>query len=279
MSRYLLESLSLPCGVALALSVASGCTELKDGSAPSPGDAFSLTNNGSGPDAGFTSEGTAFQCSASEQAPDDDPPERVIHRMFIGDTTTTTAPDSLRVVACALIDVNCENPVTPPVGPDDERAITLELPYDFDGFFEITSDETVPALYFLPQGIREDTFASPLGLISPSALDALAALNGITLDMNKGLLLVRTYDCDDQPAAGVSLESNREGEIFMFVGGLPIIGAEETRADGIGGYINVPRGLVRIEGTHVASGRAAGAASLVVREQWMTYGDLHPSRP
>ncbi len=260
---------------ALGVTVAAACTPLADGSVPLGDDALGLGDGGLVP----TSGGEAFQCeeSAPPQAGNEEP-ERVTLSIIIVDTTTDSPPPDLQVNACQLIDVSCESPVTPePVAPGQDGSVTLDLPYAFNGFLEMTSEQTVPAMYFVPQALEQDTVVPPLGLISPRALEALATGNGVTLDTEgRGLVLLRTYDCEGNAAAGIELESDRAGEVFMFVEGLPIVGAAQTRADGLGGFINVPPGLVRVEGTHAASASPVGSASLVVRGQWMTYGDLRP---
>jgi hypothetical protein len=64
----------------------------------------------------------------------------------------------------------------------------------------------------------------------------------------------------------------------MFVEGLPRVGIEQTDAEGLGGFMNVPPGFIRITGTYVATGQTLASQGLVVRSQWLTYGDLHPPR-
>jgi hypothetical protein len=255
----------------------AGCAELAPGSVEFGADPLSL------PDAGILQGGSlvdpAWACLDSS-APAEPPPEveRVSFTLPVVDSATGLPPPDLTTFACQLIDVNCLTPVNPePVGVSEDGLVHLSLPFEFGGFVEIRSSETVPSLFFVHEPLRQDTVTQPLPLISTGALVALATNNGVSLDStNDGLLLIRTYDCDGESAANVHLSTDRGGQLFTFVGGLPLVGDNPTSDDGIGGFINVPPGFARVEGRHTRTGQLTGAASLVVRPEWMTYGDLHP---
>lgn len=256
----------------------ASCTDLAPGSIEYRADPLSLA------DASTLQTGDladpAWAC-LDDPTPVEPPPEvpSVSFVMPIVDSTTGLPPADLSVRACQLIDVSCLAPVNPtPAGVGDDGLVHLSLPFEFGGFLEITSSDTVPSLFFLYEPLRRDTVSSALPLISTGALVALATNNGVSLDStNDGLLLIRTYDCDGQSAANVRLSTDRGGQLFTFVGGLPLVGDHPTSDDGIGGFINVPPGFARVEGRHAQTGELTGAASLVVRPEWMTYGDLHPT--
>src|SRR5262249_4955753 len=161
----------------------------------------------------------------------------VTFSMAIADSITENVPATLRVRACPLLDVACNNPTTEPTSPDPDGVVRLSLPLRFEGFLEIQSEETIPALFFISTPLRPDTQAEALPLISEMGIVALAQSNDAPIDLEQtGVIVIRTYDCQDRSASGVSLSSAGEGQVFMFVQGLPQVGIEETDEDGLGGF-------------------------------------------
>jgi hypothetical protein len=256
----------------LLLQLLVGCVELKAGSDEAP-----LASDGALKT--FSSLGPEWSCL--DTPPPIEPPSterRVSFSMPIIESISGLPPASLKVRACALLDVPCLMPTTPdPVGPSEDGLVHLSLPRGFDGFLEITSPDTAPALFFMHEPLERDTEAQALPLISALGLAALAANNGAELDLSKsGLIVVRTYDCLGAPAAGVEVTNDRGGQVFVFVDGLPRVGLTVTDVAGLGGFMNVAPGFVRVTGRHVESGEVSGAESLVVRAQWLSFGDLQP---
>ena len=259
-------------GVLASVTVGSvGCVELKPGAdeAASPDTTNELAALRLDP---------AWSCLV---VPPELPPvsqgPRVIFSMPIVESISMMPPPTLQVRGCSLLDSNCDNPVTEPVGPTEEGLVNVSLPVGFEGFLEIRSDDTAPALFFLHEPLQRDTMAAPLPLISATGLAVLAANNDATLDFeHDGLVVIRAYDCLGQSAAGVELGSDGDGRVFMFVEGLPRVGVEVTDMDGLGGFMNVAPGFVHVTGTHTENGRITGSESLAVRPQWLTFGDLQP---
>jgi hypothetical protein len=262
-------ALTLACAAAFAQS--AGCVGLKPGSEETPpgGDpefeALSLDDP---------------QWSCLSAAPEPAPPSsqgRVTFSMPIVESSSELPPATLRVRACALLDVSCLSPATSPVGPSEDGLVHVSLPTGFDGFLEIESEDTVPSLFFMHEPVQRDTLAPPLPLISGLGVAALAANNGAELDLEGGgLVVVRAFDCQGLPADGVRLSSDTDADVFTFVQGLPRVGLDVTDVAGLGGFMNVPPGFVLVRGNHVGSGESTGSESIVVRPQWLTFGDLHP---
>jgi hypothetical protein len=262
-------ALALACSSALAQS--AGCVGLKPGSEEAP----------SGNDPQFEALSLDDpQWSCLSRAPEPLAPSsqaRVTFSMPIVESSSELPPATLQVRACALLDVTCLSPATQPVGPSEDGLVHVSLPTGFDGFLEIRSDDTVPALFFMHEPVQRDTLAPPLPLISGLGVAALAANNGAELDLEDGgLVVVRAFDCSGLPADGVRLSSDTGADVFTFVEGLPRVGLDVTDVAGLGGFMNVPPGFVRVSGEHVASGESTGSESIVVRPQWLTFGDLHP---
>jgi hypothetical protein len=258
-------------GLLASVGFSTGCVELK------PGSDESASPNTTGELAALPLD-PAWSClEVPPELPAESQGPRVIFSMPIVESISQMPPPTLQVRGCSLLDSDCKNPVTDSVGPTEDGIVHVSLPLEFQGFLEIRSDDTAPALFFLHETLRRDTVSAPLPLISATGLEVLAANNDAVLDFeHDGLVVIRTYDCLGQPAAGIELSSDGDGQGFMFVEGLPRVGAEVTDMSGLGGFMNVPPGFVHVTGTHSANGRTTGAESLAVRPQWLTFGDVQP---
>ena len=203
--------------------------------------------------------------------------ELVTFSMPIIESISELPPLTLQVTACQSLDVDCRSPLAAPVGPSEDGIVHLSLPVGFDGFLEVRSDETTPALFFMHEPLQRDTVSEALPLISDLGLMALASNNGAELDLEtSGLIVIRTYDCLGLAAPGVALDNDSGGEVFSFVDAFPRVGVNVTDAAGLAGFMNVPPGFTRVIGTRETGGQQTGAESLVVRPSWLTFGDLHP---
>jgi hypothetical protein len=195
--------------------------------------------------------------------------------LVVTDVVMRAVPAGLQGRACAKADVLCETPLTPSVGLGEDGGLHLSVPQRFDGFVELESPSTVSTLYFLDRELMRDS-TEALTVVTTVALGALAAQGNVVLDPTLGHLLVRTFDCVGAPAAGVRLTTQAVGTPFAFVDGLPNIGRDVTTGDGVGGFVNVPPGFAVVEGYRVDGERPLGAANVVVRAGWFTYGDVEP---
>lgn len=193
------------------------------------------------------------------------------------DIASGVAPEGLTARACQRLDVDCLAPVASGVTLGDDDALHLRVPRGFDGFVELTSDASVPTMYFVNQPMLADR-AESFRLLNPPGLRALAMQGGVTLEPELGHLLVRVFDCEGAPASGIQMSNDRGGEPFSFVNGLPSTGADVTTPDGLGGFVNVPPVLVVLQGLKVDDGRVISTPSVSVRSGWFTYGDVEPPR-
>jgi hypothetical protein len=198
--------------------------------------------------------------------------------LSVADTVTGMPPAGLTARACARLDVMCSTPLTPDVSPAIDGALHLAVPQEFDGFVELRSPATVPTMFFINQALMRNT-ADGFGIISGLALAGLAMGGGVMLDPALGHVLIRTFDCQGNPASGVELSNNRGGQPFAFERGLPVVGQDETTGDGVGGFVNVPLDYVVLRGIVVEHGIELGTASVTVRPGWFSYGDVEPLPP
>jgi hypothetical protein len=193
----------------------------------------------------------------------------------IRDIVSGRAPDGLSARACAKIDVNCGAPLAAPTGVEVDGAVHLQVPQGFDGYVELTSPTTVPTMFFLNRELMRDA-SEALNIIGRDTLAALAARGNVTLDPLLGHLLIRTFDCAGAPASGVQVSNSVGGLPFAFIDGLPVAGSDTTSAQGLGGFVNVPLGYAVLQGVLVEGSRLLATSNVVVREGWLSYGDVEP---
>jgi hypothetical protein len=193
----------------------------------------------------------------------------------VRDIVSGQAPEGLSARACAKIDVNCMEPLAAPTGVEVDGAVHLQVPQGFDGYVELTSPLTVPTMYFLNRELRRDA-SEALNIIGRDTLAALAERGNVALEPALGHLLIRTFDCTGAPASGVQVSNTVGGIPFAFIDGLPIAGADTTSAQGLGGFVNVPLGYAVLQGVLVEGSRLLGTSNVLVREGWLSYGDVEP---
>ncbi len=196
--------------------------------------------------------------------------------LTITDAGTNGPPAGLRGRACQRLDIGCITPLVEGVSVSIDGALHLPLSQGFDGFIELTSPSSVSTMFFVNQPLMADT-REAFRIINEMGLQALAASSGVTIDPGLGHLVVRAFDCEGAPASNVQLSTNRAGgAVFSFANGLPNAGADVTTSDGLGGFVNVPPGLVVVQGIELDGERISGTMSVLVREGWFTYGNLEP---
>ncbi len=256
--------------VALALGV-MGCTELAPGTDTLAFEGLGLNQ----PDAAASVD-PAWGCL---DAPIPGGADRLVPNveltLALVNTVSGAPPEGLTARACAKLDVDCATPLSPPTGVAVDGAVHLTVPRGFDGFVEITSPSTVSTMYFLNRELMRNATES-FGLVSPTALGALASGGSVTLDPALGHMLIRAFDCQGNPASGVQISNDKGGLPFTFINGLPVPGRDVTVVDGVGGYVNVPLGYAVVQGILLEGERLLGTANVVVRQGWFTYGDVEP---
>jgi hypothetical protein len=254
----------------LALGVLPACTQFKDGD-DSPPLTTELPNGAS------TASGP-WSC-LGKQPPVSPPSElgstNVTFTIFIADTVTREPPDGLLVSACSPLDIECARPMADSVAPDADGFVRVRVPRNFAGFFRVVSDQTVPAALFIDGAVAADTIAAPMLLIGQGPFQVLTQSQGVAIDPGMGHLLLRAYDCDREAAPGVRFTSDKGGQPFAFVDGLPVVGQTVTDAEGTGGFLNVLPGLAVVQSWQASgSGLLMRTASGRVRAGWFTYVDL-----
>jgi hypothetical protein len=202
---------------------------------------------------------------------------RVVYSVQVIDLSSGQIYPDARVRACALTDVNCDDPVSDTLTVDSQGWVDIPLFRDFVGYLEITSPEIVPSMFYLTEPLLPETPTEfPLTMVSLSSIGPLTQLVGVQPAPGTGILATRSFDCDGNTASGVALLSEAEGVPWYFVDGLPSRMAAATSADGIAGLVNVPPGLVLVETFAPNGASVAGRQSLVVRPNWLSTAFMRP---
>lgn len=205
----------------------------------------------------------AARWSCLDEEPATPPPlgsgDEVEVKFDVLDFTTLEPPEGLEVRACAPTDVACSDPLADGVEPDAEGFVTFELPYAFEGYYQLDAPGFLPALSYSNRALTEDAqFPGPL-LVSPDALRDLASFGGESIDEKLGTVVLEVLDCDGGPGDGValSMQDDAEQHPFYFEGALPdrqlnatvvttALGRERApRA--VGGFSNVKPNYVTFE--------------------------------
>ncbi|HTV18529.1 MAG TPA: hypothetical protein VMG12_07655 [Polyangiaceae bacterium] len=249
----------------------AACTELAPG-----GDRLPQAVERNAPDAGPAGD-PRWSCLDAPEPARAVPLVRAVElTLGVADSVTERPPEGLVARACQRLDVMCNTPLTSDMTVQADGALHLSVPQEFDGFIELRSPTTVPTMFYINRPLMRDT-QDAIVIVSTLALGGLAATGNVTLDPTLGNVLIRVFDCQGAPASGVELANDLGGEVFAFVGGLPRVGESVTRADGVGGFVNVPPDFAVLQGIVAASGREVGTESVTVRAGWFSYGDVAPA--
>jgi hypothetical protein len=184
------------------------------------------------------------------------------------------------VRACAQRDLECSNPVSPSVPLDAQGWADLSLFDGFDGYLEIQGPEIIPTILFYQDALtlesRRDN--TPLGVVERQRLPMLTAAIGSQQDPQLGLVYLRAFDCNDQPAVGVRYSIDKSSVPFYFIAGLPTGATMETESSGLGGFINVPTGIAVVNAAlRTGAKPIAVPKTVLVRPNWMTGLRIIPS--
>lgn len=191
------------------------------------------------------------------------------------------AGQGLTATLCSVIDLACQNPLSPPYSVQDgvlgttvlpPGAAGVPVPEGFDGFikFEVMqADQTLetqqflPVSYFLGGQISGDLTQGPAIVMTQRAVfDTMIqqSFPGVDLAVVRGLGVVQlgAYDCNGEPANDARIELSMAGEtpagvvpFLLSASRIPIAQAMDqtlyTAASGLVGYLGVPTGAVQAQ--------------------------------
>lgn len=254
---------------AVATGSLTGCTDYKPGS-----DTFSELGALQGP----PGEGEPDWSCLREAPPPPPPPgvvgETVIYSLQLIDLSTLEPYAQVPVRACGTTDVGCAVPVAD-VTSDEAGWVHLRLREYFEGYLEINSPSAVPYIFYLPQVPLRTMTDDGLLMISRNTYAGLLAAFDLEDDPTLGGIAVRAFDCQGDPAAGVTLTSAADGLGWYFDETLPSVERQETDRTGLGGFIGSKPGVSVLE-AKLPDGTSIVRRNLNVRAGWMTAGYLKP---
>ncbi|HEU4412931.1 MAG TPA: hypothetical protein VFS43_47255 [Polyangiaceae bacterium] len=190
------------------------------------------------------------------------------------------------VRACGRLDVSCELPVANDTSVDEGGHVTLPVPENFSGYFEIrsppeTPDPYVPELLYLPA--REILRGQSRRAVLFKEADAasLAALIGGSFAVGEppnAFAIATALTCTGALAAQVSFAltspssaSASTKQFYTDPNNLPRTDATETSASGTFGLTNLNAGIVSLSATVNPRQRPMGDDALfMTRDDWLT---------
>lgn len=209
------------------------------------------------------------------------PPTRlVVLSLPLLDLVTGDALPGVTARACSKLDADCDHPLTTDSVSDGAGIVVLTVEAGFDGYIELRSAATQPALFFLYPPVVADLQAPALPLFRVDDFQSVAQASGNPPIADYGHVFVGARDCQGSPAAGVSLSGFDLGplvSLFYLVDGLPVAAATATDSSGRAGFVNVAPSTVVVVGTLAASGQRVGEVSLRVRPGEISYSSMVPS--
>jgi hypothetical protein len=197
--------------------------------------------------------------------------------VVLDDLITMNPAQGVTASLCSKYDPPCNMPLEKGLAPDAMGRITVTIASDFEGYLQVEGGMYRPTLVFL------DQVATPKNeqvlLVSPGAESVLAAQAQVPIDMDAGLVLVRTANCQSEPQAGVSVTispSDAETRFYVIDNGLSP-SATQTDTSGNCGFVNVDPGTPTLTATLGPSGKEMGKLTTLIRGGAVTFQILRPT--
>jgi hypothetical protein len=152
-----------------------------------------------------------------------------------------TPLEGAKIRACSINDQTCAAPRSEVAVADANGNVQVHVTDAGGGFFghyEITRDDLVPMMLFVPP-MRSDTFYGDQYGIAKDEFDAIVATFGGHAD--RGHMVVRARDCLGTYAARLRVDASpRDGaKIGYLAGGFPSTTATETDSSGVAGIFDL----------------------------------------
>src|SRR6185312_13397070 len=118
-------------------------------------------------------------------------------RIRVIDVLTSQPPASLQLKFCPKLDVDCSHPLNGGNYFDEQGRLVLLFQAGFDGYVELTSPATIPALLFVTLPVWHDTvIENTLPMVSMEAFQGIANALGTDVDLARlGDVVALATDC------------------------------------------------------------------------------------
>jgi hypothetical protein len=190
-------------------------------------------------------------------------------------------------VPCNRIDPACAHPLTSPQLTDEGGVVSFPLYYGFNGYFLSLWDASLPMMLYINPPAYTPAPQVVGAMVPTDSLEEgyralTAGLTGVspTLDPARGHVMVAAYDCNGQPAPGVTISlshADPQTVQLYYMSGLPNASATETDATGFYVALNVPTGAQTITMTLAATGKELSSASIYVAAAYISQINMPPS--
>ncbi len=241
---------------------------------------------------------STWSCLTQTPAPDPTSVPAVRYTTDVVDWVTGAPPPGLQVCVCAQVDialpsldggppVACNDPLGAGCqAPDPTKVnVAINLPPRSDVYMAFLTPYTVPdSLYFNRPPTSDLVGSPPIRLITFATAQSLAESFDLVLDPTLGLVVIRAFDCNGDPASGVrfTLEPSPANLIpFAYRNDAPSPLLQSTDITGQFGFGNAQPGsaLARAfltNGTDddTSDDTAIGTVTFTVRAGWATLVDF-----
>jgi hypothetical protein len=201
----------------------------------------------------------------------------------VKELSTQKPPASLMVKVCRAEDTECSDPEKTFQDLSGSGDVTLLLPWEFSGYLEFSSKETLTLLYYMSRPVTEPVLAKPVLLITPGLIAGAGMISRSPVDLDQnGLIVAQMHDCSGELAFGIRFEiSDTDSQQFVLVDGLPSTDATLSMLNpatyqGTGGFLNVEPGAASVTARLGMHGPVLGRADVHVRPKSISQLEIYP---
>lgn len=234
---------------------------------------------------GPVDDGSPWGCLANltfKPAPTDN---ATVFFRYVDPITDLPVP-GVSVQSCGNIDPLCMNALAGPVVTDaDGRA---QLPFStqnaamgvtgFLGYFYLSGAGRMPHIYSVHPPMIQDR-NSFFRVVTGPEIKNFAAIAGVTLNPERSLVIINSFDCQNQPTAKSTysiIGADAETKFLYLSGGLPDPTSTQTDGSGTGFIANVEPGIITLEVVNLDAGRRIARTSITVRKDHVSMADIGP---
>jgi len=226
-----------------------------------------------------------------------DPPRMIVSvpsraitlRIAATDYIDLMSPPGVIGRACNPTDVQCMRPRIENVMPGDDGYLEFEgLPHGWLGFIELNAPGYMQTVLYTNRAYTVDSMPEGTSMITRDTAASIAQGGGEAFDEQNGIVLLAIYDCEGNPAEGITLlqdDASTDERAFYFEGSLPdrdrtssVVSRLLTPSGNplaVAGFSQIKQGYVTLLLKHEATGIEVGKMGVQVRPLAMTIAEFH----
>jgi hypothetical protein len=197
----------------------------------------------------------------------------------VKELSTQKPPKGLMVKVCRTDDTECTDPEKTFQDLAGTGDVTLLLPWQFSGYLEFSSSDTLTSLYYMNRPVTEPILAKSVLLITQGLISAASMLGREPVDLDQnGLVVAQMRECSGEPATSIRFEISDPGSWqFFLADGVPSADSTLSMFDpATGGFMNVQPGTVSVKARLGVEGPLLGEAKLNVRPKTISQLQIYP---